>query len=81
MQPQKHLHLQIQNQIKKQAAAARIAFGWLPRRPQGVQTQFSQWVSTFSTEFSTGRSKAVEASDFLANVHRTFSKNLDDFSK
>ncbi len=54
---------------------------WAPA-PQRVQTQtISQGFSTFSTELSTRWSKPVGSLDFLANVHRTFSENLEDFSK
>ena len=54
---------------------------WAPA-PQRKQTQaISQGFSTFSTELSTSLSKAVGSLDFLANVHRTFSENLEDFSK
>lgn len=54
---------------------------WAPA-PQRVQTQaISQGFSTFSTELSTKLSRSVNLPDFLANVHRTFSENLEDFSK
>ena len=54
---------------------------WAPA-PQRKQTQaISQGFSTFSTELSTKPSRTVSPSDFLANVHRTFSENLEDFSK
>ena len=90
MQTQTHLHLHIHRQKQAQTHTHKQAgkpcgdgrAGVLAPAPQREQTQaISQGFSTFSTELSTRLSRPVSPSDFLANVHRTFSENLEDFSK